>query len=84
HGGIRLARPADQIGVGAVVRAMETDLALVECQAGVDCTIGGICRLQRMLDEAQGAMMQVLDKYTLADVATPASTALRRRLGVSD
>lgn len=83
HGGIRLARPAAEIGVGAVVRAMETDLALVECQAGVDCTIGGICRLQRILDEAQGALMQVLDKYTLADVASPASTALRRRLGVA-
>jgi Rrf2 family nitric oxide-sensitive transcriptional repressor len=82
NGGIRLAKPAAEIGLGAVVRAMEPDLALVECQAGKDCTIGGICRLQRIADEAGAALMAVLDRYTLADVASPASTALLRRLGV--
>src|ERR1043165_3200087 len=30
-GGIRLARPASKITVGAVIRAVEDDFALVEC-----------------------------------------------------
>ena len=82
NGGIRLARPAADIGLGDVVRATEPSLALVECQAGGACAISGVCCLQGIMDEAQKAMLAVLDRYSLADVAGPASQALRRRLGV--
>jgi Rrf2 family nitric oxide-sensitive transcriptional repressor len=61
---------------------MEPELALVECQAGHACAIGGMCRLQTILDEAQNALLAVLDKYTLADIASPNSRGLARRLGV--
>ena len=82
-GGIRLARPAPDIGLGQVVRATEQSLALVECQAGEPCAIGGVCGLQGIMDEARDAMLAVLDRYSLADVAGPESQALRRRLGIS-
>src|SRR5271166_2338120 len=82
NGGMRLARPADEIGLGDVVRALEPELALVECQAGAICAIGGICRLQSIVNEAQDALLGVLDRYKLSDVAGPESKALRRRLGV--
>ncbi len=82
NGGIKLARPAAEIGLGDVVRASEPSLALVECQAGEPCAIGGLCRLQDIMDEARDAMLAVLDRYNLADVAEPASEALRRRLGI--
>ena len=52
NGGMRLARPASDIGLGDVVRATEPSLALVECQAGEPCAIGGVCRLQGIMDEA--------------------------------
>jgi Rrf2 family nitric oxide-sensitive transcriptional repressor len=83
-GGIRLARPAAEIGLGAVVRALEPELALVECQAGAFCAIAGMCKLQNIVDEAAQAMLGVLDKYKLADVAGPHSKGLRRRLGLLD
>ena len=83
HGGLRLARPAAQIGLGAVVRATEPELALVECQAGIDCAIEGCCRLHGIMDEAVGAVLGVLDRYTVADVADPSRNALLRRLGLS-
>ncbi|WP_297442540.1 Rrf2 family transcriptional regulator [Acidocella sp.] len=83
-GGLRLARPASEIGLGQVVRALEPELALVECQAGQFCAIGGMCRLQHICDEASQAMLAVLDKYKLADVAGPHSKGLRRRLGLLD
>lgn len=82
NGGIKLARPASDIRLGDVVRASEPSLALVECQAGEACSIGGICRLQGVMDEALEAMLAVLDRHSLVDVADPASQ-LRRRLGMS-
>ena len=82
NGGIRLARPAEDIGLGHVVRATEHSLALVECQAGEPCAIGGVCRLQGIMDEAKEAMLAVFDRYSLADVIGPQNQALRRRLGI--
>jgi Rrf2 family transcriptional regulator, nitric oxide-sensitive transcriptional repressor len=82
NGGIRLARPAADIGLGDVVRASEPSLALVECQAGEPCAIGGLCRLQSVMDEALEALLGVLDRYSLADVVAPDSQALRSRLGI--
>jgi Rrf2 family nitric oxide-sensitive transcriptional repressor len=83
NGGLRLARPAAEIGLGDVVRATEPEIALVECQTGASCTIGGVCRLAAIMDEAAGALFDVLDRYTIADVATPRSRALLGRLGLS-
>ncbi len=83
-GGLRLARPASEIGLGQVVRALEPELALVECQAVQFCAIAGMCRLQHICEEAAQAMLGVLDKYKLADVAGPHSKGLKRQLGLLD
>jgi Rrf2 family nitric oxide-sensitive transcriptional repressor len=83
NGGLRLARPAAAIGLGAVVRATEPELALVECQAGCRCVIDDICPLRSIMDEATSALLGVLDRYTVADAAGPGSEVLLRRLGLS-
>ncbi len=73
-GGIALARPADEIGVGEVVRDTE-NLALVEClsHGGGACPISPACDLKRVFAEARRAFLEVLDRYTLGDlVRTPA------------
>ena len=82
NGGLRLARPAVDIGLGDVVRVSEPSLALVECQAGEACSIGGLCRLQGIMDEVLEAMLAVLDRYSLADVIGPDGQALCRRLKI--
>ncbi len=64
-GGIRLARPADRINVGAVVRHTEEGFELVECGS---CVIAPACGLTGVLDEALAAFMAVLDRHTLADL----------------
>jgi Rrf2 family nitric oxide-sensitive transcriptional repressor len=64
-GGIRLARPADAINVGAVVRHTEDDFQLADCG---NCLIAPACGLNRVLDEAMAAFMAVLDGYTLGDL----------------
>lgn len=65
-GGLRLARPAEAIKVGTVVRRMEETLTLAECGT---CVIARACGLVGALDEALAAFLSVLDRYTIADVA---------------
>jgi Rrf2 family transcriptional regulator, nitric oxide-sensitive transcriptional repressor len=76
-GGIRLARPPRTINVGTVVRRTE-DLALVTCLEGGVCLISPACMLQTALKEALAAFLAVLDRYTIADLAS--SPALARLL----
>ena len=74
-GGMRLGMPAEKITVGAVLRAVEDDFALVECLGNDDtCRITNVCRLKRVLKNALGAYFKILDESTLADlVAKPKS-----------
>jgi Rrf2 family nitric oxide-sensitive transcriptional repressor len=69
-GGVRLARPADQVSIGSVVRALEGRGDLVECfNAATDtCLISPACGLKGVLAQAQGAFLAVLDAHSLADV----------------
>ena len=70
NGGIRLARPAGEIGLGEIVRATEENFALAECfEAGeTECPLVSSCGLNQALSEALGAFFKVLDGYTLADL----------------
>ena len=72
-GGIRLSRPAPEITVGSVIRAVEDDFALVECfRTDNTCRITPVCRLRGALQQALGAYFEVLDNWTLAElVAKP-------------
>ncbi|AZI34996.1 putative BadM/Rrf2 family transcriptional regulator [Caenibius tardaugens NBRC 16725] len=65
NGGIRLARPAEAINVGALIRHTEDGFELVDCGS---CLIAPACGLTGVLDEALLAFLAVLDRYTLADV----------------
>ncbi|MCA3255813.1 MAG: Rrf2 family transcriptional regulator [Alphaproteobacteria bacterium] len=65
NGGLRLARPAHDIGIGSVVRALESgDVAGCE-----GCRERARCRLPALLCEAFGAFYQTLDRYTIADLS---------------
>ncbi len=70
NGGIRLARPASEIGLGEIVRATEDNFELAECfQDGeAACPLVSSCGLNKALGEALGAFFKVLDGYTLADL----------------
>lgn len=83
-GGLRLARPPEEIVVGAVVRALEEDLSLVECfSAGSRCVIRRSCGLKGALGEALAAFLAVLDGYTLTDLLGP-EAELREALRLPD
>lgn len=70
HGGIRLARPPDQIVIGEVVRKTEPDFDLLEClnPVGDHCVITNVCKLKSVLTEARDQFLGQLDSRTLADL----------------
>jgi Rrf2 family nitric oxide-sensitive transcriptional repressor len=69
NGGFRLAKKPSQIKVGAVVRDLEEELAVVGCLQQKDyCPIEDACVLRGALSEATVAFLAVLDRYSLADL----------------
>ncbi len=64
-GGLRLAKKPEDIRIGAVVRQTEDGFDLADCAT---CIIGPACGLTGVLVEGVNAMLQVFDRYTLADL----------------
>jgi Rrf2 family transcriptional regulator, nitric oxide-sensitive transcriptional repressor len=74
NGGLRLGKAADQIVVGEVVRTMEPDFAVVECEVQASrCKIAPCCALRSAMREAVRAFLTKLDEYTLEDLLRPKS-----------
>jgi Rrf2 family nitric oxide-sensitive transcriptional repressor len=68
HGGVRLARPAESIRIGDVVRA--TEVTHVEIEEGAATAKRGRGHgVNRILDNALEAFIEVLDQHTIADMA---------------
>lgn len=70
NGGMTLARPAGEIVIGDVFRALEAPVPLAECFADVDntCPLTRACRLRDALAQAAQAFYATLDPITLEDL----------------
>lgn len=83
-GGIRLGRPATEISLLDTVKLTEGSFTMAECFEGgsdVNCPLADNCDLNGALREALGAFFEVLDGYTIADLAGK-RRSLRERLGL--
>jgi Rrf2 family nitric oxide-sensitive transcriptional repressor len=68
-GGMRLAHVPHDINLGAVVRGIEPDFALVECFGrGSRCVLTGHCSLAGVLGGALQDFLAHLDGFSLADL----------------
>jgi Rrf2 family transcriptional regulator, nitric oxide-sensitive transcriptional repressor len=69
-GGLMLAKPAQDIRVGQVIRDTEGQAMPAECFAPGEssCAIVRCCELKGVLAEAVNAFYAVLDRYSLADI----------------
>lgn len=64
-GGIRLGKQAKEINIGALIRHTEEGFDLVDCPS---CVIAPACGMTSVLREAVSAFLDVLDRYSLADL----------------
>lgn len=79
-GGFQLARPANTIVVGDVVRLTEGSMDVVECFSPKTntCPLIGVCKLSLAMQQATNAFMAVLDDLTIADIASNKAQLLNR------
>jgi Rrf2 family protein len=73
HGGYRLAKSADQIHIGAIVRLIDGPLAPIGCVSQTayepcNCPDEAHCGLRMLMLDVRNAIAAILDRYTLADV----------------
>jgi Rrf2 family transcriptional regulator, nitric oxide-sensitive transcriptional repressor len=77
-GGVRLARPPEEISVGELVRLAEKDFTVVPCHdSSIEshCAILPACNLKRAMRRAVDAFIYELDSTTLAQTITVPSVA---------
>ena len=73
HGGYTLAKPAESISFGQVVRYIDGPLALVPCASKTayrrceDCLSEDECAIRETMRRARDAVARVLDNANLAD-----------------
>jgi Rrf2 family nitric oxide-sensitive transcriptional repressor len=67
-GGLRLARTAESISLGEILRVVEPGDSVIDCTSQL-CPLAGACLLKGALDSAYAAFLDKLDEYSLAEVA---------------
>lgn len=82
-GGFRLARPASQITIGAVVRLIDGPLAPIGCVSQTayekcSCPDETHCGLRMLMLDVRNAIAGILDRYTLADIVEVTLRKMRR------
>lgn len=68
HGGIRLARPAAEIRIGEIIRAIESTEIEVAGAAGPAADRVAKPQINMIFDDALEAFISVLDQHTIADM----------------
>jgi Rrf2 family iron-responsive transcriptional regulator len=84
-GGVRLAKPADEITLYDVVRVTEENFAMAECfeTGAAECPLVDSCALNGALYKALNAFFEVLQGYTIEDLVL-ARPNMRSLLGMID
>ena len=83
-GGVKLAKNAEDINLGTLIRKLEHNVTLVECFSSTQntCKITSACGLKHIFSESLDAFFTTLDQYTLADTV-PNKTKLNKLLVVT-
>ncbi|TFW28475.1 Rrf2 family transcriptional regulator [Massilia arenosa] len=68
NGGLRLAADATKLRIGQVLRQLEGEDELIDCE-GSSCRLAVDCRLRGALHEGLQAFYAAMDRHTLADIA---------------
>ena len=83
YGGYFLAKPADTISMGQIVRLIDGPLAPIRCVSQTcyekcSCPDEAHCGLRMLMMDVRNAIAAILDRYTLEQVVEVTLRALRR------
>lgn len=68
NGGMCLAYSSDRMNLGKIVKDMEANTEVVNCQKPA-CPLNTNCALKGILNEAQQAFFSTLEQYSLTDIS---------------
>jgi Rrf2 family nitric oxide-sensitive transcriptional repressor len=70
NGGVRLLKRPNELRLGKLIRQTEPGGGVLDCieDREADCPIVAVCRLRKVLAEAETEFYKVIDRYTLADL----------------
>lgn len=68
NGGLRLAADPAQLRIGVVLRELEGEAELIDCDGG-GCALRADCGLRRAFQAGMAAFYGAMDSYTLADIS---------------
>lgn len=82
-GGYALAKPADKIMMGEIVRLIDGRLAPIACASETEyarctCPDEEHCGLRMLMIDVRNAISAILDRYTLADIVEVTLRKMRR------
>jgi Rrf2 family nitric oxide-sensitive transcriptional repressor len=69
NGGLRLAADPARLTVGQVLRELEGEDELIDCE-GTNCALALDCQLRGLLKTGMRAFYEVMDRYTLAELTS--------------
>lgn len=80
RGGTLLAKPAAEIGLGEIIRLVDGPLAPLSCvsktaYARCSCPDENTCGLRRVMLQARDALLEVLERRTVADLVAESGVA---------
>ena len=73
-GGYMLARPAEQITIGMIIRTLDGPLAPISCASRSayvpcdDCKDVRACQIRLMMTDVRDAISRILDEHSLAEM----------------
>ncbi|GAA2880963.1 nitric oxide-sensing transcriptional repressor NsrR [Streptomyces mexicanus] len=70
-GGLSLTEAGRGASVGGIVRALEGEGDVADCEGATPCPLNADCRLRGALRRAQEAFYATLDPLTIADMVAP-------------
>ncbi|MEU8606511.1 Rrf2 family transcriptional regulator [Actinoplanes sp. NPDC048791] len=80
-GGVRLAGTAHTASIGGLVRTLEGETEVVDCQGEPGCPLSRGCLLRAALRRAQEAFYAALDPITVGDLSAPPARQVLLSLG---
>lgn len=68
RGGYRLARPLEDVSIATVIAAVDGPISITACCDGRECEHSALCGLSGQWDMVNDAILQTLNRITLADM----------------